>query len=90
MDYKQAKGLLQHHIKTWEGKFPSGHFEACRVGMKALDKQIPKRVDRVVKTEHFTLCVCPSCGKDNYESRMGSYCQNCGQKIDWSDKDEYK
>ena len=62
--------------------------EACRMGMKALEKQIPK---------HYELwngqCSCPNCNK-----LFGSYsqlktlihwemphCKFCGQALDWSD-----
>ena len=38
------------------------------------------------------LCVCPNCKKVNiYDSEYGvkfKHCSDCGQAIDWSDKDE--
>jgi len=51
----------------------------------ALEKEVPKKVEKVVGTEHFILCVCPSCGKDEYESEIGNYCRRCGQRLKLDD-----
>lgn len=47
----------------------------------ALEKEIPKKVEKVVETEHSMLYVCPSCGKHEYESKIGNYCRRCGQRL---------
>lgn len=55
--------------------------EAVDIAIQALEKQIPKRIDKVVKTEHLTLCICPNCGKQTYKSSIGNYYQKCGQRL---------
>ena len=51
MDNKQAAGLLKHHIKAWEGKFPSAHFEACKVAIKALTADKDEQAGRIMQME---------------------------------------
>ena len=56
--------------------------------IEALKKQIPKKV---VYDGNFNF-ICPICG-ENVETDCGdcfldyhlNYCDNCGQKLDWSD-----
>lgn len=54
--------------------------EVRNVAIKALEKQIPKKV---------TKSACPSCNRvflfRHSEKRKGDYCDNCGQALDWSD-----
>lgn len=54
--------------------------EMLIVCKEALEKQIPKKV---------TKLVCPSCNRiflfRHGEKRKGDYCDNCGQALDWSD-----
>lgn len=55
--------------------------------IEALEKQIPKKV---VMDKNIYLCpVCLSnaetdCGDDMIDYRL-NFCDNCGQKLDWSD-----
>ena len=76
--------LNPEHREHYESIEPVN--EACRMGMQALEKQIPKkpnihgfREGREINTISFT---CPNCnkhiGRDNY-------CKHCGQALDWSD-----
>ena len=61
--------------------------EAIRMSIQALEKQIPKKV---LKERNNYLC--PNCGA-NAETDCGddmldyrlNYCDNCGQKLDWSE-----
>ena len=61
---------------------------AVEKAIEALEKQIPKKV---VKVDIWTY-KCPICGA-NVETDCGdymldyrlNYCDNCGQKLDWSD-----
>ena len=72
--------------------------EALKVGISALEKQIPKKVKREFATEGgcitcFETDVCPACGKDFYIEDLGqtmyySFCPDCGQALDWSDSDD--
>lgn len=55
--------------------------EACRMGMEALEKQIPKKPLYIAGDYDLPLCSkCKSPAEDNEP-----YCSVCGQAIDWSD-----
>ena len=55
--------------------------------IEALEKQIPKKV-----VDDKNIYLCPNCGA-NAETDCGddmldyrlNFCDNCGQKLDWSD-----
>ena len=61
--------------------------EAIRMSIQALEKQVPKKV-----LEDKNIYLCPYCGS-NVETDCGDdmldyrlhFCDNCGQKLDWSD-----
>lgn len=71
--------------------------EAHVMAISALEKQIPKKpyIQQVVKDFREHDCYeCPNCDsfvgyvsdcKD--EHYQIGYCSNCGQKLDWSDKE---
>ena len=70
------------------------HIESVKVAIKALEKQIPKKpspidykkyID-VVKNAKFLRggFWCPNCKHVVYS---GCYCEDCGQKLDWSDEE---
>lgn len=49
-------------------------------GIKEIEKQIPKRP----KTDdRYVMHICPWC--NDFVKVSHNYCQNCGQKLDWSD-----
>lgn len=57
--------------------------EASELAIQALEKQIPKKPDF---TEDKKFALCPCCnGKGLLDKQK--YCDNCGQKLDWSDSD---
>ena len=65
--------------------------EACKMGIQALEKQMPKKViwesAKNGKIYAFYLACCPNCGndicdEDNVELK---FCTDCGQALDWSD-----
>ena len=57
--------------------------EARNMAIKALEKQIPKKPDFTADKE-FALCPCCN-GKGLLNKQK--YCDNCGQKLDWSDEE---
>lgn len=61
-------------------------WEHYRTVIKALDKQIPKKVNKFFKAPDGYLSNgdCPSCKERVDEGTM--YCEACGQAIDWSGK----
>ena len=60
--------------------------EAMRIAIQALEKQVSKKPDF---TEDKEFALCPCCNGKGLLNKQ-KYCDNCGQKIDWSDEDENK
>ena len=68
---------------SWGSSFEN----AYEMAIQALEKQIPKKV-----VMERNIYICPNCG-ENAETDCGddmldyrlNYCDNCGQKLDWSD-----
>ena len=61
--------------------------EALKIGISALEKQVPKKV--VWKYAFYWAC-CPNCGYNNFdvEKEESNFCPDCGQALDWSDENE--
>lgn len=58
--------------------------EAIETAKAALEKQIPKRP---YFTEDKEFVLCPCCNGKGLSDKQ-NYCDNCGQKLDWSDENE--
>jgi hypothetical protein len=58
--------------------------EAKNMAIQALEKQIPKKPDF---TEDKEFALCPCCNGKGLLDRQ-KYCDNCGQKLDWSEESE--
>lgn len=66
--------------------------DALHLAVEAVEKQIPKRVIR----QKWTITKCPCCGCDLGEYLTDGYTKeydhmkvcDCGQKLDWSFKEE--
>ena len=56
--------------------------EAKNIAVQALEKQIPKKPDF---TEDKEFALCPCCNGNGLADKQ-KYCDNCGQKLDWSDE----
>lgn len=57
--------------------------EACRMGMNALEKQMPRKVIRSIYNVRF----CPICQGSVWQNRYEcKYCFRCGQALKWEDK----
>lgn len=63
--------------------------EACRVAVKALKKQIPKKTEQ--GTTNAFIYACPTCGGPvgslEVEEIWCDFCPKCGQALDWSDEE---
>ena len=88
---KEFKERLELIEKCYSGEVED-YKQALELGVKALEKQIPKKP--VYEGDGYSdghlvydTWICPLCEKryevdyDDYD-----YCPNCGQKIDWSDE----
>ena len=68
--------------------------EAFEVSIKALEKRIPKKptpidYEKYMDTVKNALFLkgaywCPNC---KHVVKCGTYCSDCGQKLDWSDEE---
>lgn len=58
--------------------------EACQMGMDALKKQIPAKVDL---WENSQFGNCPYCHEVVYRPALlkRAYCSKCGQALNWED-----
>ena len=66
-------------------KLYNGLFDDLNECIKALEKQIPKKVKEIHVDEYY----CPSCGSENNcnDRIVGhKYCPNCGQRF-WGNED---
>lgn len=76
MTLERALELLKANEET---KVVAIYNSCKRVAIKALEKQIPKKI---------TKLACPSCNRIflfRYgQTRKINYCDNCGQALDWS------
>ena len=66
--------------------------EALKVGISALEKQVPKKVKREFATMGgcitcFETTVCPTCSENFEEPWDYDFCYNCGQALDWSEEE---
>ena len=87
MTYKEAKiDLIESGIELGAGDFVD--FEALKIAVVALGKQIPQRPINLSNAPLDAYCAifrCPRCkGRLKMKSK-GAYCDKCGQAIDWSD-----
>lgn len=57
--------------------------EALGLAIQALEEQIPNKPD-FTEDKEFALCPCCN-GKGLLDKQK--YCDNCGQKLDWSDEE---
>lgn len=87
MENTDARVLLQHIYNAY-GYQISKNFkdnairDAFELADKALEKQIPKKPDF---TEDKEFVLCPCCNGNGLADKQ-EYCDNCGQKLDWSDE----
>ena len=60
------------------------HIASIEIAIKSLEKQIPKK-PKERDCIGFDTLVCPVCKRTLY--LYEPYCDNCGQKLDWSDEE---
>lgn len=62
--------------------------EACEMGRRALEKQIPKKpIPNEKDNIRLSLCYnCPECGRTFSGTGIADYCYHCGQALDWSEE----
>ena len=80
---KNMRLFMQITDKNSEHKFAEDDYSANEIAIQALEKQIPNKPK---ERDHigFNTLVCPVCKGALY--LYEPYCDNCGQKLDWSDE----
>ena len=58
--------------------------EAISIALKAIAKQIPKKVRITTSTKRCSVCGRQLSGIGNIHPKR-NYCQGCGQAIDWEE-----
>ena len=80
--YSLTKDYNDPHWEGGERREHSEWVEQLEIAIKALEKQIPKKVNVTKYDIGGNDCFC-SCG--NKLSNGSEYCDMCGCKLDWSD-----
>ena len=88
---KEFKERLELIEKCYRGEVED-YKQALEIGVKALEKQIPKKptpidYEKYMDTVKNALFLkgsywCPNC---NHVVKCGTYCSDCGQKLDWDE-----
>ena len=87
-EFKERLELIE---KCYRGE-NEDYKQALELGVKALEKQIPKKpiVEYKNTNDYITEIEwkCPIC-RTNYIELVpcGEWCNNCGNRIDWSDEE---
>ncbi len=80
-ELKNMRLFMQIEDKNSEHKFPEDDYKTNEMAIQALKKQIPMKPD-FTEDKEFALCPCCN-GKGLLDKQK--YCDNCGQKLDWSE-----
>ena len=82
MTLERAMEILNPEHREWYDSIETVN-EACKMGMQALEKQIPKKPEIKISgtTGWNTTTYCPACRGEVLKSK---YCVHCGQALDWS------
>ena len=81
-EFKQRLELIE---KCYRGEVED-YKQALEIGVKALEKQIPRKP---ITHSNTNIADCPCCGATvrGIKNPFGDWCSNCGQKLDWSDEE---
>lgn len=87
MTASEAIEFLRMHFEylkeRWKPHPDYNVLEAIRFAISAIEKQIPKKPDF---TEDKEFALCPCCNGNGLADKQ-KYCDNCGQKLDWSNEE---
>lgn len=90
MNAQEVIDIMKIAIAEVEWNYPLDYAIAFEEAIKALEKQIPKKV--VFGYDEQDDIYCPVCkfafatvDDHEYENTFYNYCPHCSQKLDWSD-----
>ena len=89
MTNEEAISTIKTAIAEVEWCYPMDYAVAFEAAVSALEKQIPKKPNE----NRYPWAICPSCGGSVYIDKVqehimnneNTYCEHCGQALDWSD-----
>ena len=83
---KEFKERLELIEKCYRGEVED-YKQALELGVKALEKQIPKKPR--FYAHNYYCSVCDSLvGNNEFEWKRFKYCDTCGQKMNWESDEE--
>lgn len=101
MNAQELIDIMKIAIAEVEWNYPLDYAIAFEEAIKALEKQIPKKVILGYDEQDYVRCPqckieiaamddcllyhCPGCGEKDAILQGDNYCFNCGQALDWSD-----
>ena len=99
MTAKKAIEFLRMHFEylkeRWKPYPDYNVLEAIRFAISAIEKQIPKKPTPIDYEKYIDVIDnarflrgaywCPNC---KHVVKTGSFCSDCGQKLDWRDENE--
>lgn len=104
MNAQKTIDTMEVAIAEVEWNYPLDYAIAFEEAIKALKKQIPRKVIFGYDEQDYVCCPrckseiasmddcyyyhCPECGEKDAILQGDNYCFNCGQALDWSDTKE--
>lgn len=85
MTPKEAVKILEVAKAEVEWNYPLDYAIAIATAIEALEKQIPKKP--ITTKDGNKSCSCGLVVQTGYIRNCLYYCDNCGQAIDWSEKE---
>ena len=81
------KTIEKKYIHGGDDDFDEKRKVAINNAVNAFEKQIPKKTTKRCRVPNgwLTYGHCPNC--DSFTKNTRKYCDNCGQALDWSDKE---
>lgn len=86
MTESEAKTNIITYATAEAENLPIGIGTAFDVAIQALEKQIPKKPRFYAHNYYCSVCD-NLVGNNEFEWRRFKYCDTCGQRLDWSDKE---
>lgn len=99
--YQEALTILKTYIVDYDDEYEADIYlyesykEEFDLLQELVDKATPKKLKNKTDKDGRLLWVCPTCGdvymkfwNDVETISCRKHCDNCGQKLDWSDNDE--
>ena len=79
MTYEEVKERIEYIIAF--NVFTRADKNALKIAIESLEKQIPNE-----PRQYGKISSCPVCGIINLTGGKPSYCEHCGQALDWGDE----